>query len=408
MSPQLEEIAVHMGTQVGAELIIFIITAILAVIFKAGIRTPKSSSQTERKSENDLPLRTEVLRPSPPSSSSSLRSNSSKSAAAAASIRAMPSQEIAKLLDSIVDTVRSRKAPVDMQTVLANYRRVQEQLRVRRLQLSEITWHSRYSASDLYTAMVQCVTRTSRCYLIEQIINDMVWQGVPRSVFFYESALKQLAGQKQYDLALCVYDRMAGDGLVPSAVTTSCLVSFAAETGQYRRATEFFDKLTKLTKPSIRAWMTLLRVHNKTHNWTASMQALRTMQRQGMEVDTLALNVLLSTAVACDKVEEAEELLVELSPATRPDVVTFNTLIKGYMQRGEIEEAIAVLDRMQAQKVWPNSISFNTIQDKMMKDKGFRADKALLLAEKMAKFDVSTCPASSVSHVQYASPEQTL
>ena len=56
-----------------------------------------------------------------------------------------------------------------------------------------------------------------------------------------------------------MYDRLASDGLEPSAVTCSCLISFAAEVGELQRAIGFYEKLASISTPSIRAYMTILR-----------------------------------------------------------------------------------------------------------------------------------------------------
>eukprot|EP00421_Protoceratium_reticulatum_P012483 CAMPEP_0168403956 /NCGR_PEP_ID=MMETSP0228-20121227/24393_1 /TAXON_ID=133427 /ORGANISM="Protoceratium reticulatum, Strain CCCM 535 (=CCMP 1889)" /LENGTH=88 /DNA_ID=CAMNT_0008417569 /DNA_START=88 /DNA_END=351 /DNA_ORIENTATION=- len=87
--------------------------------------------------------------------------------------------------------------------------------------------------------------------------------------------MKQLAGQKFYHLALNIHDRMVADGLEPSAVTCSCLISFAAEVGELDRAAHFFEKLASLTTPSIRAYMTVLRVHGRRQDWPAALATFR-------------------------------------------------------------------------------------------------------------------------------------
>merc|ERR1719498_1310024 len=115
--------------------------------------------------------------------------------------------------------------------------------------------------------------------------------------------MKQFAGQKHYTLALNMYDRLVADGLEPSAVTCSCLISFAAEIGELDRAAAFFQKLSSLATPSIRAYMTMLRVHAKRQDWKASLATFRSMQARGVRLDSLVLNVILATGVAADQLE---------------------------------------------------------------------------------------------------------
>jgi len=210
--------------------------------------------------------------------------------------------------------------------------------------------------------LVQCAVRSKQCHLVDQLIKDMKALNVPRSLFFYESAMKQLAGQKHYHLALDVYDHQCADGMEPSVVSYSCLIGFAVEVGENQRAVHFFEKLSKVATPSIRAYMTVLRVYAKLQDWTASANVLQDMEKRNVPVDSLALNVALATGIAAGKLEEVEALLYQATFAKKSiaDVVSYNTLIKGYSQRGESQAALRVKVRMDKLGIKPTTITFNT------------------------------------------------
>lgn len=273
------------------------------------------------------------------------------------------------IIDEIVGGCRANANLWSAHRAIELYQEMQKELREKDTTVGEATWYARYSAFDLYSCMVQSVIRTSQCHLVERLIDDMVKQGVSRPLVFYESTMKQLAVQKHYQLALSVYDRLVADGLCPSVVTLSCLISFAAEVGSYDRAVDFFQKLSAQTKPSIRAYMTVLRVHAKRQDWPASLATFREMQRQGVPLDSLALNVVLATGIAGDKVEEADMLILEGHETVPPisDSVSYNTLIKGYMQRSDLDAAMKVVERMREYGIKPNSITFNTMMDRAMR-----------------------------------------
>jgi len=193
----------------------------------------------------------------------------------------------------------------------------------------------------------------------------MVRFKVERSLHFYEVTMKQLAAQKQYRQALATYDRLKEDGLKPSVVTCSCLIGFATEVGELSRAVEFFRVLSSMTTPSIRAYMSVLRVHAKRQDWAASLALFREMRERGVKRDSLVLNFVLATGVSADQVEEAAALVEEAQHETSNilDVVSYNTVIKGYTQRGDAEGALKMLAQMGSRGVTPNSITFNTSMD---------------------------------------------
>lgn len=309
----------------------------------------------------------------------------------------VPSREPCQIIDDVVDGAREQPGLKFAYWALAAHTELRtsgdaESPRGCHCPVAEAARSSRHSALDFYTAIVQCAIRAGKYDTIEGIIDDMAAQGVVRSLVFYESAMKQLAGQKHYHLALSIYDRLAADGLEPSAVTCSCLVSFAAEVGELQRAIGFFEKLSSITTPSIRAYMTVLRVHAKRQDWPASLATLRVMQERGVTVDSLALNIVLATGIAADAVENVEALLAEADDARPPtsDIVSYNTLMKGYAQRNDPAGATRVIDRMSRRNLFPNAITFNTAMDaasrgpsgaeawnivKRMREAGLRPDK---------------------------------
>mmetsp|Transcript_117816 Transcript_117816/g.380211 ORF Transcript_117816/g.380211 Transcript_117816/m.380211 type:complete len:508 (+) Transcript_117816:195-1718(+) len=270
-----------------------------------------------------------------------------------------------QIMDEVVDGMREQPGARFAARALALYAELMEELRRGDLCIATVAKGSRHSPIDLYTTLVQCVMRVGKCHLVEDLIEDMRQQGISRPLVFYESAMKQLAGQKHYHLALRIYDHLVADGLAPSAVTCSCLISFAAEIGEFQRAATFFQKLSSLTTPSIRAYMTVLRVYGRRQDWQSSVSIFHDMQHRGVKIDSLVLNVILATGVSADQLQGMEELLSEADCIRPPivDVVSYNTLVKCYAQHNDFEGAAAVLGRMRRRGLTPNAITFNSVMD---------------------------------------------
>mmetsp|Transcript_60439 Transcript_60439/g.107716 ORF Transcript_60439/g.107716 Transcript_60439/m.107716 type:complete len:483 (+) Transcript_60439:125-1573(+) len=237
---------------------------------------------------------------------------------------------------------------------------------LRRLgQLRAIKMHSRISATEIYGVLLQCVGRAKRPELIEKLIIDMRRADIERPLTFYESTMKLLASKKCYQEAMAVYTQLELDGLEPSPVTLSCLINFAAELGELECAIGFFQRLSSVSMPSIRAYMTVLRVHSKRQDWPSTMKVIRDMQQRQAHIDSLALNIALATGVAAGDLAGARALLNEASNFQPPicDVISHNTIMKGYAQQKEADEALKLLQQMDDKGVRPNAITFNTAMD---------------------------------------------
>merc|ERR1719221_2143846 len=100
-----------------------------------------------------------------------------------------------------------------------------------------------------------------------------------------------------------------------------------------------------MTTPSIRAYMTVLRVHAKRLDWAASLAVFREMRERGVKRDSLVLNFVLATGVSADQVEEAASLVEEVhqdSPSIL-DVVSYNTVVKSFAKSASKEYVPEVL-----------------------------------------------------------------
>lgn len=221
---------------------------------------------------------------------------------------------------------------------------------------------SPHSVSAFYQSLVQCACRGGQPELVESLLKDMEAISCPRSIEFYESAMRLLAAKKSFKEALAVHEWLERDGFVASAVTQSCLVSFAAELGQDEKTIHFFENLCKSGPPSLRACMVVLRAYAKRQDWDASVSRFRKMLDLGVEVDGLCLNIVLATGVAAGKVGEAEDFLQDAAVAQLADTISYNTILKGLAQKGLIDRATKLFQTMENQSA-PNLITYNTMID---------------------------------------------
>eukprot|EP00811_Abedinium_folium_P034157 NODE_7062_length_1613_cov_1.731494.p1 GENE.NODE_7062_length_1613_cov_1.731494~~NODE_7062_length_1613_cov_1.731494.p1 ORF type:complete len:469 (-),score=132.12 NODE_7062_length_1613_cov_1.731494:111-1517(-) len=354
--PAAEAMGVASGLwdTLGAELTILLFTFAFATLFNRHARSIRHCSVKAPAAPSGSP---QGIRPRALSSVSSISSSSSvpspRPRSPSASLRT-PDQ----ILEEINEALREEACyqALDLYAELRALGEVAVDSPRRRRQQTPLA---------VYTALLQCAIRGSRFELVEGIFDDMVAKSVRRTPSFYEGAMKQLAGKRQFAIALRVYDRFAEEGYKPSAVTCSCLVDFAVQVGDVERSLAFFSQLKGMTTPSIRAYMTVLRLHARTQDWPAAFATLRDMQQRGVTIDCLSVNVVLATGVASDRLTAVEELLAEVEAGEHPalDVVSYNTVVKGYAQRGDVEGALQTMARMRRQGVHPNAITFNTAMD---------------------------------------------
>jgi pentatricopeptide repeat protein len=153
------------------------------------------------------------------------------------------------------------------------------------------------------------------------------------------------------------------------------MVSFAADCGEHELAKHFYSRLCSLATPNLRTCMTILQVHSKQGDWQAALAVYRDMQARKIKIDGHVLNSVMGICAAAGMASEVEQLLAEadfLDPVL-VDTVSYNTVIKAYAQCRDYTNAVKVLNRMRAQGVDPNNITYNTLIDAAARTRGAAA-----------------------------------
>jgi pentatricopeptide repeat protein len=334
---QLWEIASSIVASGMLELVLFVATVFVGLLMRSTNHVWGGAAAKKKKSSNSSSNIARQQRTSPP--------------------KAPPSvSPFAQLAD---DSISMR---IPTARVLSRYAELKASSQLSIIEKELAATSSPHSVSAFYQSLIQCACRGGQPELVESILKDMEAIGCPRSIEFYESAMRLLAAKKSFKEALAVHAWLERDGFVASAVTQSCLVSFAAELGQDEKTIHFFENLCKAGPPSLRACMVVLRAHAKRQDWEASVSRFRRMLDLGVEVDGLCLNIVLATGVAAGKVGEAEDFLKEAAVAQLADTISYNTILKGLAQKGLIDRATKLFETMENQSA-PNLITYNTMID---------------------------------------------
>jgi pentatricopeptide repeat protein len=344
----------EIAESLGLEILIFVITALFAVAFRRRRRHSHCSSRV--KLVDECP---QIIKPpqsklvnTPESSKNQRQQPSAHSEVSGGNLTRQDASQKAEMVLQLAN----RRQAVDAMALYEELRSNHQQEMVR-----ACLCNRKQRPIDVFGMLTQCAVRAGRPELIELLLDDMALAGVHRSLPFYESVMKVLASKKCYREAMSVYSRLEADGLEPSPVTLSCLINFAVEIGELDRAIGFFERLAESSTPSIRAYMMILRVHSKRQDWTKSVEVIRHMQKRRVKIDELVLNVVLATGVAAGQLDDGLALLHELAHIA--DVVSYNTMMKGFAQQRKIDRAVQLLEAMQESTVKPNAITFNTAID---------------------------------------------
>ncbi|CEM21771.1 unnamed protein product [Vitrella brassicaformis CCMP3155] len=210
------------------------------------------------------------------------------------------------------------------------------------------------------------------------------------SLAVYSALMKVYAYAGSYGRACDLYESVLADGLEPDATMLGCLQKFAVECGRIDMARSLFA----ISKPDIQNYMSLIRSCGRERNVAKALDVMEQLKRSSLPVDTTAYNCVLDVCVTCEDLQAAQSVFAEMKGCKMVDVISYNTLLKGYCNTSNLDGAEHVLREMVFEaKIRPNDVSFNSMINAAVTNG--RLDTAWRLIEEMerhgVKVDHYTC-----------------
>merc|ERR1719272_2637857 len=95
----------------------------------------------------------------------------------------------------------------------------------------------------------------------------------------------------------------------------------------------------------------------------------------GAELNNFVYNALLDACVECRDLKAAEDFMDKTRQAGMIDVVSYNTLIKAHLQRGQFAKGRSLVEEMKKEGLTPTKVTFNELINAMIV-KGSEQDRA--------------------------------
>jgi len=232
---------------------------------------------------------------------------------------------------------------------------------------------------DFYFAFLQASVRVGHADVVRSLLEAMSRNQVAPSVCFCRSVLKLLASKHMH--AECVYMcDLFGEKMPIDRVVNSCAAFSFLERGSPLRATECLDKLHAVDQDvTSREYSSFFRYYAATNDCERAAELLQTLLDKKIPVESVSVNRVLNAFVEARKLSEATRLTASLErlDAIRPtglgggsslDIVTYNTLLKGYAQAHNTAKCFEVLERLTARGLQPDDVTYGILIEACISD----------------------------------------
>lgn len=217
--------------------------------------------------------------------------------------------------------------------------------------------------------------------------DHMQSEGLPQDEITFIFSLKASASTKSVDRGQLIHSELTKEGFENDPFVGSMLVDMYAKHGYLVEAWEAFNELPKC---DVVSWTALIggftesKYHQQAHDCFELMVLEKVsanaftygfglkacgglkaidkgmglhmqVAKQGIDKDVFVCNALVDMYTQCGALSEAEAVF---SNFLSPDVVSWNILIKGYVNHGLGKDALVYLDLMQQSGVKSNAVTF--------------------------------------------------
>eukprot|EP01018_Ginkgo_biloba_P036669 Gb_31699 [translate_table: standard] len=217
------------------------------------------------------------------------------------------------------------------------------------------------------------------------------------------------------DDALKLFNDMQLAGTEPSLIAWNVMIAFHAQRGQHDEALKFFRQMQESggIRPDVFSWTTLISAYAQNGHGNEALELFRQMQlagvkpntvtvasalsacghlaslqlgkeihlytmRSGFESDILVGNALIDMYAKCSRVEDACQVFEKMPER---DAISWNTMIAGFAQAGNCDEAFELFGKMQSGSIKRNVITWNAMISGYVQNG--HGDKALKLFHQM-------------------------
>jgi len=175
----------------------------------------------------------------------------------------------------------------------------------------------------------------------------------------YKTLMKVYACGGQYGRACDLYEEVLAMGLKPDAVMYGCLVKFAVKCGRTELSQALFEKAGG---GFVQNYMWLIRAAGREGNAQKAVELLRRLQASDPgSIDAMVYNCVLDACIISGDTERADEIVQEMRGSCPLNLITYNTLMKGHCNKGDLKGAWKIFAEMEQAGFSPDSASFNCL-----------------------------------------------
>uniref|UniRef100_A0A7S4IW75 Pentatricopeptide repeat-containing protein n=1 Tax=Vannella robusta TaxID=1487602 RepID=A0A7S4IW75_9EUKA len=212
----------------------------------------------------------------------------------------------------------------------------------------------------VFSTIINACANMNQMERAEQLLQYMIQRNIEANSKTYSAMVFGYANHGNFDKAWESYNSLIESGFTPDLILFSSLINAYAK---YKRMDDIFDILNKMKENKIETtpliWNTIAGGYAANGNPEDCLRVIKQNVKVHRPVTLKALNPLLKYYVENQQVADAKSLLDHMKKKYKctPDIVSFNTVIKGLALAGKVEAMMDLFYDMKDDSVQPTSVT---------------------------------------------------
>ncbi|KAL6841886.1 hypothetical protein ACP4OV_028398 [Aristida adscensionis] len=214
-----------------------------------------------------------------------------------------------------------------------------------------------------YTTLLTALTNQRMFESIPSLLAQVELAGLRPDSIFFNALINAFVEAKRMGEAINTFWRMKHSGCHPTTSTFNILIKGYGIAGKPEESQRIFDMMAveESIKPNLTTYNILVKAWCDQRNLEEAWSVVGKMRACGVKPDIITYNTIASTYARNDETWRAERLIVEIQTTMRTSERTWGIIIGGYCREGKLDEAFRCIQLMKDAGVHPNVVIFNTL-----------------------------------------------
>lgn len=214
-----------------------------------------------------------------------------------------------------------------------------------------------------YTTLLTTLTVQKQFKFIPSLVSQFENSGLKPDSVFFNAIINAFSEAEKIDEAIKIFWKMKQSGCKPTTSTFNTLIKGYGIIGKPEESNLLLDMMSQEenARPNQQTYNILIKAWCEKQNLIEAWNVYHKMCESGIQPDVVTYNTIARAYTKNGETRRAEELILEMQTRLRPNERTWAIIVCGYCKEGNMKDALRCVNEMKVFGICPNIVVFNTL-----------------------------------------------